>query len=100
MGVGRGPVTPSDLCKAGLVVSTAEMLRCSIIKYLAGCGLSSLRMKSCRSQGSLEGGCQHSGFSSLRLFFVDRSLTFLLLWLVFFLFLPFCFVCLLLFVLF
>lgn len=38
MGIGRGPVTPSDLCKAGLVVSTVEMLRCSIIKYLAGAG--------------------------------------------------------------
>lgn len=45
MGVGRGPVTPSDLCKAGLVVNAAEMLGCSIIKYLAGagCGLSSLK---------------------------------------------------------
>lgn len=42
MGVGRGPVTPRDLCKAGLVVIAAEMLGCSIIKYLAGtgCGLS------------------------------------------------------------
>lgn len=45
MGVGRGPVTPSDLCKAGLVVSTAEMLGCLIIKYLAGagCAFSSLK---------------------------------------------------------
>lgn len=29
---------PSDLCKAGLVVSAVEMLGCSIIKYFSGAG--------------------------------------------------------------
>lgn len=38
-------MTPSDLCKAGLVVSTAEMLGCLIIKYLAGAGCARSSLK-------------------------------------------------------
>lgn len=46
-------MTPSDLCKAGLVVRAAETLGCSIIKYLAGagCGFSSLKNETLQVSG-------------------------------------------------
>lgn len=45
MGVGGGPVTPSDLCEAELVVSAVEMLGCSIIKYFTGAGCTLSRLE-------------------------------------------------------
>lgn len=45
MGAGGGLVTPSDLCKAGLVVSAVERLGCWIIKYFAEAGWTLSRLE-------------------------------------------------------